>query len=330
MDRDERSVKLPEWPPDLWQASALFMEYSGTFPGRFREARYRGPCVDQGSPTARVAGGIPDRCATEGPRRAGNKIATPAKEMESGMSSDQHANPVATPWICANCSADFAWTPVTFVGLPFCCSGCAASGPCMCSYEDVPERSPAAFGAAGALPEAGPHPPVPMTEEVRVRLVREVEALSAAVAGGDAGRHWSPLVAVHELGEGLSEQVKRLLVAEDLLARARVPQHDGHAVVGSRIKVYDGGDRIPAYQIVLPWDADPGSRRIAPDSPMGRALLGARAGDTVEVRMSGARRTLLVVEVRDHGDAIQEQATSRQPEISRREAPVVSTAPSRG
>ena len=42
-----------------------------------------------------------------------------------------------TPFTCVTCEIEIAG-PVTFyVGLPFCCAGCVANGPCTCSYDQV-------------------------------------------------------------------------------------------------------------------------------------------------------------------------------------------------
>lgn len=47
-----------------------------------------------------------------------------------------------TPFTCVTCEIEIAG-PVTFyVGLPFCCAGCVANGPCTCSYDDVAAGSP--------------------------------------------------------------------------------------------------------------------------------------------------------------------------------------------
>ena len=36
---------------------------------------------------------------------------------------------------CVTCEAA-APHPTFYVGLPFCCAGCVADGPCICSYDD--------------------------------------------------------------------------------------------------------------------------------------------------------------------------------------------------
>jgi hypothetical protein len=40
------------------------------------------------------------------------------------------------PFACVSCRAGIVGLPVFHVGLAFCCAGCAAGGPCNCSYDD--------------------------------------------------------------------------------------------------------------------------------------------------------------------------------------------------
>jgi hypothetical protein len=46
-----------------------------------------------------------------------------------GKTNAQH--PVAR---CANCDIEILWPPTVAQGKPFCCTGCAAGGPCNCDY----------------------------------------------------------------------------------------------------------------------------------------------------------------------------------------------------
>ena len=41
-------------------------------------------------------------------------------------------------WTCTTCRAEFHYAPTIHVGVAFCCAGCAAGGPCICSYDDEP------------------------------------------------------------------------------------------------------------------------------------------------------------------------------------------------
>jgi len=35
---------------------------------------------------------------------------------------------------CANCDIDILWPPTVVQGKTYCCTGCAAGGPCNCDY----------------------------------------------------------------------------------------------------------------------------------------------------------------------------------------------------
>jgi hypothetical protein len=39
------------------------------------------------------------------------------------------------PFTCVTCEIEIAGHPTFYVGLPFCCAGCVAGGPCTCSYD---------------------------------------------------------------------------------------------------------------------------------------------------------------------------------------------------
>jgi hypothetical protein len=92
------------------------------------------------------------------------------------------------PFTCVTCEFEILGHPVFHVGLPFCCAGCAADGPCMCSYDEVEvpaaERAtmrvgiPADTGRAAtppgrdAEPEAAPLRRWPDAEEARPAAVQ--------------------------------------------------------------------------------------------------------------------------------------------------------------
>ncbi len=46
------------------------------------------------------------------------------------------------PFTCVTCEQEIRGRAVFHVGLPFCCAGCVANGPCLCSYDE-----PEAVGA---------------------------------------------------------------------------------------------------------------------------------------------------------------------------------------
>jgi transcription elongation factor GreA len=69
--------------------------------------------------------------------------------------------------------------------------------------------------------------------------------------------------------------------------------------VGSAVHVKDtGSGRELTYTIVGSTEADPGQNRLSNESPVGKALLGRRKGDTVTVQLpSGKQRELTVTNI---------------------------------
>ena len=52
---------------------------------------------------------------------------------------------------CANCDIDILWPPVVVQGKTYCCTGCAAGGPCSCDYSQY--RSVNISGVIHYVPE---------------------------------------------------------------------------------------------------------------------------------------------------------------------------------
>ncbi len=79
----------------------------------------------------------------------------------------------------------------------------------------------------------------------------------------------------------------RIRDLEDSLRRAQLIEDEGPSDVvrvGSTVTVSEEGfDEVETYNIVGAHEADPANGRISNESPIGRALLGARAGDVVSV-----------------------------------------------
>jgi len=81
----------------------------------------------------------------------------------------------------------------------------------------------------------------------------------------------------------------RIITLEKLLRNAKlIDQKDISAeqvTIGSRVTLKDrSSDRVHEYLIVGSAEADPARRRISNESPVGKALIGRRVGDSVQVR----------------------------------------------
>jgi transcription elongation factor GreA len=94
----------------------------------------------------------------------------------------------------------------------------------------------------------------------------------------------------------------RILQLEQTLRSARViDNHEGLpevVSVGSTVRLHDvaAGHDI-SYTIVGSAEADPLSERISNESPVGRALIGRRKGETVTVRVPAGTLKYTILEI---------------------------------
>ncbi len=95
----------------------------------------------------------------------------------------------------------------------------------------------------------------------------------------------------------------RILQLEQMLRNPKVI--DNHAtpgnevVVGSTVRLKDlGSGEELAYMIVGSAEADPDEDKISNESPVGRALLGKRKGDVVEVVVPAGKIRYTVLQIK--------------------------------
>lgn len=106
-----------------------------------------------------------------------------------------------------------------------------------------------------------------------------------------------------EYDAALDEQTiveNRIVYLEDVLKNAKVitekPKND-FVVIGSTVRVKMGGE-TDEFTIVGKVEANPTKKRISNESPLGAVLLGAKAGETVEVATPIVRYKCKVLEIR--------------------------------
>jgi transcription elongation factor GreA len=115
-----------------------------------------------------------------------------------------------------------------------------------------------------------------------VRRPQLAQQLREAIDEGDLAENSGYEDAKHEQAfvEG------RILTLETLLRKAVVvedrPASDSVAF-GSWVTVMERGGREETFQIVGSAEVDPSNGRISNESPLGKALLGQKAGDEVAV-----------------------------------------------
>lgn len=118
-----------------------------------------------------------------------------------------------------------------------------------------------------------------LVEEKRPKLV---ERLSLARAAGDLSENNDYARAKEEL-EILDDRISEL---EETLANASLIENGAKkpevVCLGCTVKVKNGSNSHQ-FCIVGEWEADPSRKKISQFSPLGKALLGKKVGDEVEV-----------------------------------------------
>lgn len=134
-----------------------------------------------------------------------------------------------------------------------------------------------------------------------IRTVRREEVaqkLETAIKQGDLKENADYHDAKEE--QGFLEARARQL--EDMLRRAKVIEKNGPSNVvhvGSTVTVSEVGydDELETYMIVGALEADPTQGRISNESPIGRALLGAKKGSTVNAVTPQGEITFMIHEI---------------------------------
>ncbi|HNY32023.1 MAG TPA: transcription elongation factor GreA [Fibrobacteria bacterium] len=122
-----------------------------------------------------------------------------------------------------------------------------------------------------------------------------IQAIQEARAQGDLSENAEYDAAKEKQGK-IEDKISEL---EDKIARAHIIEADASAsetiIFGATVCVKDSatGKEIE-YQLVGPEDVDVMRNRISINSPIGKALVGKRRGDTVEVSTPRGTKTLTV------------------------------------
>ena len=130
---------------------------------------------------------------------------------------------------------------------------------------------------------------------VNVKVEENKKDISTARSFGDLSENSEYDAAKEEQGKIHA----RIAELRDMIAHAKVVDEsqidESKVSVGSIVKVYNKTrEKDFTYHIVGSYEVDPTMGKISDDSPIGRALLGARAGDVVTV--VGVREQILEVQ----------------------------------
>src|SRR5213593_1729882 len=146
---------------------------------------------------------------------------------------------------------------------------------------------------------------IPITPEGLEAVRRELDELTtrrrpAIVAKIKAARELGDLSENFEYHAAKNEQgmmearVKELeaIVKNHVLIEARAA--DGVVAMGSTVRFAEDGQDEETYRIVGPAEADPKAGRVSYESALGKALIGHRVGDEVDINTPGGRYSVRI------------------------------------
>jgi transcription elongation factor GreA len=131
--------------------------------------------------------------------------------------------------------------------------------------------------------------------ELRVDLPREI---ARARAHGDLSENAEYHAAKERQGivNMRLGQLRSRLRELSMVDMSRIPKD--RVGLGSTVKVLDlDKDEEVTYQLLTSEEADVAQGRISTTSPIGRALLGKRVGDTVKVTIPGGVREIEIIQL---------------------------------
>ncbi|WP_370176996.1 transcription elongation factor GreA [Alteriqipengyuania sp.] len=146
---------------------------------------------------------------------------------------------------------------------------------------------------------------VPMLAEGYERLTADLKALRAerpkivdAIEEARAHGDLSENAEYHAAKERQGQVEAQIAEIEDRVTRAQIidPQTlSGDKVVfGATVTLLDEDDKPVKYQIVGQTEADAKSGRISYNSPLGRALIGKKVGEEIEVTVPSGDKFYLL------------------------------------
>lgn len=130
--------------------------------------------------------------------------------------------------------------------------------------------------------------------ELKEKLLEVIEAIKVARDQGDLSEN----AEYHAAKEEQERVDNRIAEVEYILANAEVVSKRAKSNVGiGNSVVLKSGAKTVTYHIVDSVEADPLESKISDESPIGKALMGKKVGDTVEINLPAGVKKYTVQEI---------------------------------
>jgi len=134
-----------------------------------------------------------------------------------------------------------------------------------------------------------------LKEKKRPMLVNRV---TQARNMGDLSENSEYLNAREELSlvDGRIEELEGILAKAKIIKKDQQKKGKRLVSLGCEVTVEVNG-QVYIYNVVGEWEADPLNKKISPSSPLGKALLGKKAGDEVEVEVPAGKVVYKIIKI---------------------------------
>jgi transcription elongation factor GreA len=130
--------------------------------------------------------------------------------------------------------------------------------------------------------------------ELKVKLVDVIDAIRTARDQGDLKEN----AEYHAAKEDQERIDNRMSEVKHILANAEVVKNSSKSSVGIGNSVsVKLGRKTVTYHIVDSIEANPAESKISDESPIGKALLGKKVGDKVEITLPAGKKTVEVEQI---------------------------------
>jgi transcription elongation factor GreA len=128
------------------------------------------------------------------------------------------------------------------------------------------------------------------------RRTELAENIATARSQGDLAEN----AEYHEAKEEQGRQEARIEEIENILQNSEIikaPKGDSKVQLGSTVKLKSAGGSAKEFQVVGTVEADPLNHKISDESPIGKALLGKKEGEEVEIHTPAETTTYKIVDI---------------------------------
>jgi transcription elongation factor GreA len=133
-------------------------------------------------------------------------------------------------------------------------------------------------------------------ELTTVRRPNIVQKIKAARELGDLSENFEYHAAKNEQGM-MEARINELesIIKNHVLIETKAPT--GVVSMGSTVRFSEDGQDEESYRIVGPAEADPKAGRVSYESALGKALIGHRVGDEVEIKTPNSAYNVRIVSI---------------------------------